>query len=246
VKRGRRFRRIVALVILAAAAAVAGVAFHSYGLRHPEAVPWTPLDLGQPVGAFTGRKLAGLVDDGPHCRALLSRAGVRYAALPPRRESPQCWYDDAVAFRSGGAVTIAYRPDGLGTSCPVAAALAMWEWQVVQPAARRHFGRPVATIDHFGSYSCRRLYGRNTGAWSAHARAGALDIAGFRLSDGTSINVAADWRDRGAKGAFLHDVRDGACRLFTTVLSPDYNIAHRDHFHLDEADRGQWGWQACR
>jgi hypothetical protein len=246
VRRGRRFRRIVALAILAAATAVAGLLYYSYGLRHPENVPWTPLDLGQPVGAFTGRKLAGLVDDGPHCRTLLSHAGVRYAALPPRRESPQCRYDDAVVFRSGGAVTIAYRPDGLGTSCPVAAALAMWEWQVVQPAARRHFGQPVVAIDHLGSYSCRRLYGRESGAWSAHARANALDIAGFRLADGTRINVAADWRDRGARGAFLHDVRDGACRLFTTVLSPDYNLAHRDHLHLDEAERGEWGWQACR
>lgn len=242
----KRLRRTIALALVTAAVAVAGLLLYAHGLRHPEDAPWTPLDLGQPVGSYTGRKLAGLVDDGPHCRALLRRAGVRYAAVPPRRESPQCHYDDAVALRSGGAVTIVYRPDGLGTSCPVAAALAMWEWQVVQPAARRHFGRPVAGIDHLGSYSCRRLYGRGSGAWSEHSRANALDIAGFRLSDGTRINVLRDWRDPGTKGAFLREVRDGACRLFTSVLSPEYNIAHRDHFHLDEAGRGEWGWQACR
>jgi hypothetical protein len=40
-------------------------------------------------------------------------------------------------------------------------------------------------------------------------------------------------------------VRDGACRLFATVLSPDYNAAHRDHLHLDEAKRGAM-WRACR
>ena len=35
-------------------------------------------------------------------------------------------------------------------------------------------------------------------------------------------------------------------RLFATVLSPDYNAAHRDHLHLDQAARGAWGWRACR
>ena len=65
-------------------------------------------------------------------------------------------------------------------------------------------------------------------------------------SDGARISVAADWRDGGAKGRFLREVRDGACRLFATVLSPDYNRAHRDHLHLDQAERGAWGWRACR
>ena len=40
--------------------------------------------------------------------------------------------------------------------------------------------------------------------------------------------------------------RDGACRVFSTVLSPDYNAAHRDHLHLDTANRGPSGWRACR
>jgi hypothetical protein len=90
------------------------------------------------------------------------------------------------------------------------------------------------------------MYGRRNGLWSEHARANAVDIAGFRLEDGTRISVAADWNDKGGKGRFLHQVRDGACRLFATVLSPDYNAAHHDHLHLDEAQRGAWGWRACR
>jgi hypothetical protein len=28
-------------------------------------------------------------------------------------------------------------------------------------------------------------------------------------------------------------VRDGACGTWETVLGPEYNAAHRDHFHLD-------------
>ena len=52
-----------------------------------------------------------------------------------------------------------------------------------------------------------------------------------------------DWGGEGAEGdeaAFLRRVRDGACGIFGTVLSPDYNEAHRDHLHLDQAARG-WG-----
>ena len=55
-----------------------------------------------------------------------------------------------------------------------------------------------------------------------------------------------DWDDEGARGAFLKQVRDGACALFATTLSPDYNPAHADHFHLDQAARGQWGGRLCR
>lgn len=214
----------------------------------PQDLPWTPLDLGAPVGAATGRKLAALSEDAPGCRALLDRAGVRYTALPARRPAgeAQCGYDEATRLTPGGARRIALAPANVGTSCPVAAAMAMWEWNVVTPAARRAFGVPVTAIEHFGSYNCRRMYGRDAGAFSEHATANALDIAAFRLADGSRISVVGDWNDRGAKGRFLREVRDGACDLFATVLSPDYNAAHRDHFHLDQANRGTMGWRACR
>ncbi len=213
--------------------------------RHPEDVPWAELDLTRPIGAFTGRKLAALGGEGETCRALLRRAGIRFVALPPRGGG-QCGYDDAVRFSKGGAVELAWRPAGLGTSCPVAAGLALWEWHVVQPAALRHFGTKVEVVEHFGSYSCRRIYGRSEGAWSEHATANAVDVAGFRLPDGRRIRVVSDWEGGGPKARFLREVRDGACRLFATTLSPDYNAAHRDHFHLDQAERGAMGWRGCR
>ena len=242
----RRVRRTIIWLLVLGLVALLGLLLFGYARRHPEDMPWTELDLGQPVGTFTGRKLADLADEGPRCRALLRRAGVRFAALPARSGGGECGYTDAVRFRPGGSLEIGYRPAELGTNCAVAAALALWEWHVVQRAAQRHFGREVATIEHFGSYSCRRLYGRGEGRWSEHANANAVDIAGFTLSDGTRINVLRDWDSEGPRGAFLKDVRDGACGLFATVLSPDYNPAHRDHFHLDQAERGQFGWRACR
>jgi hypothetical protein len=238
--------RWLKILLALALAAFAGLLLWGYARNHPEDVPWTKLDLARPVGAFTGRKLAALGHDPSFCRALLERAGVEFVALPARTAGPHCGYDEAIRFRPGGSLTIAWRPSDLGTSCPVAAALALWEWHVVQPAALEHFGARVARIDHFGSYSCRRLYGRESGGWSEHAGANAVDVAGFRLEDGRRITVAGDWRGDGAKARFLRDVRDGACRLFATTLSPDYNAAHRDHLHLDQAGRGAMGWRACR
>jgi len=240
-----RWRRFVIAVTAAVILLPLALIAYSRLSRGPQDLPWTPLDLGDPIGLFTGRKLAGLGGDFPRCRALLDRAGVDYAILPKRADR-DCGYDDVVRFTPGGSRRIGFAPAGVGVACPVAAALAKWEWDVVQPAAWRRFGARVVAIEHFGSYSCRRIYGRDTGDWSEHSRANALDVAAFRLSDGTRVAVIKDWDGEGAKAAFLRDVRDGACRLFATVLSPDYNAAHRDHLHLDQAARGEIGWRACR
>lgn len=242
----RAIRRGIAAAFVLVAVAVAALLVLATLRARPQDLPWTPLDLGEPVGLFTGRKLAALSGDFPACRTLLTRAGVRYTALPPRREGARCGYDDAVRFTAGGARRIAFSPAGPGLACPVAAALAVWEWNVIQPAAERHFGRAVVRVEHFGSYACRRMYGRAAGAWSEHSSANALDVAGFVLTGGRRVTVARDWRGTGDDAAFLREVRDGACRLFATVLSPDYNAAHRDHLHLDQAKRGAMGWRVCR
>jgi hypothetical protein len=237
-----------ALAAMTIAAVLMGIAFGFYALikNRPQDVPWAPLDLAQPPGMFTAAKLATLRDEPGRCPALLERAGVRYEPLASVRRGASCGYSDGVRLERGGAWTIGFAPAGVGTSCPVAAALALFEWNVLQPAAERHFGARVVRIEHFGSYNCRRIYGRSQGDWSEHATANALDVAGLVLSDGTRASVIRDWKGEGPKARFLRDVRDGACRMFTTVLSPDYNAAHRDHLHLDLADRGAMGWRACR
>jgi len=242
----RGVRRGVGLAVFGSLGLVLGFLLWAAIRGAPQDLPWTPLDLGAPVGAFTGRKLTGLGTDFPRCEALLKRAGVRWEALPPRRDGPACGYDDAVRLRPEGALRIAFRPANLGIACPVAAALAIWEWNHVQAAAWRHFGAQVTAIEHFGSYNCRRMYGRDGGSWSEHATADAVDIAGFRLSNDERVTVAADWNGTPASRAFLREVRDGACDLFATTLSPDYNAAHHDHLHLDQAARGVAGWRSCR
>lgn len=233
---------LLLLVIVAAAALFA----RDYISRHPEQFPWTKLDLAHPIGAFTGRKLAALADEPAQCLMLLRNADVEDVPAPPRRAGPDCGYEDGVQLAAGGAREMRYRPTPLVTSCPVAAALFLLEERVIQPAALRHFGSRVTAIEHAGSYSCRRLYGRDEGPFSEHATADALDITGFRVADGTHVSVLRHWDGESARAAFLRDVRDGACRLFSTVLSPDYNKAHADHLHLDQAQRGAMGFRMCR
>jgi hypothetical protein len=123
----------------------------------------------------------------------------------------------------------------LPMSCPMAEAVRAWLMESVQPAAEAHFRQPVRALRTLGSYACRPIAGSS--ALSEHSFANALDVAGFVLRDGREITLLRDWDGAPAPRAFLRDVRDGGCRAFRTVLSPDYNDAHRDHFHFDMARR---------
>lgn len=221
------------LCVLAVAAGA-----HGWLLAHPEHDPRAPLDLNDPVGWATQAKLDALQGDPGLCRAVLERSGIEFEVQPPAGEGP-CLRADRTRLGD-----LPLSPDTPSITCPAAVALYLWERDTVQPVAERHFDQPVASIRHLGAYSCRRLYGRDSGPWSEHATANAIDISGFVLSDGTEISVLSDWDEPGSKSSFLRELRDGACDAFATTLSPDYNEAHADHFHLDQADRG-WG-SVCR
>lgn len=186
---------------------------------------WWPLDLAAPPGPLTQWRIRLLAGNPQACAATLERAGVEASPVPARPASNGCGYDDAVAL-TGGALskTPAMR-------CATAVAYATWMRHVVQPAAERRLGARVASVRTFGAYSCRDIAGR-PGRRSQHATANAIDVAGFDLADGRSVTLISHW-GRGEQGRFLREARDGACGLFAGVLSPDWNAAHADHFHLD-------------
>ncbi|MBU1378995.1 MAG: extensin family protein [Alphaproteobacteria bacterium] len=221
------------LVDIVIAALLLGVAVARWAPA--EDLPWTPLRLDQPVGLATGYKFARAVDDPRQCRAVLSAGGVRFVEEPDRAAG-SCATRNTVRLR-GQLLS----PAAPVMTCPEALAYAFWTRHAVQPAARAELGEPIARVEHYGTYACRNLYGRATGARSQHAYANALDVAAFSTASGRRVTVLKDFRDDGAKGRFLRRVRDGACPWFRAVLSPDYNAAHRDHLHLD---RGPFG--ACR
>lgn len=224
-------------------ATVAVVAFLAHASsqwleEHPEHNPWAPLDLRDPVGWATAAKLARLRTEAPACRSTLVRSNVAFEPLPPVG-ADQCRRDDRIRLTD-----VPLSPDTPSTTCSVSVAFEMWMEKTVRPSAETMLGSPLRRIEHLGAFSCRRLYGRDEGAWSQHATANAIDIAAFVLEDGRRISLLDDWGDGTAESAFLAEVRDGACTFFSTVLTPDYNAAHRDHFHLDQQPRGLGG--VCR
>ena len=104
-------------------------------------------------------------------------------------------------------------------------------------AAREILGSDVVQIDHMGAYACRNVNnGVGSNRISAHSQAAALDFAGVRLRDGRRITVTKDWNGDTPEARFLKRIRDDACRIFGTTLSPDYNAVHYDHLHLEATD----------
>ncbi|MBS7455846.1 extensin family protein [Coralloluteibacterium stylophorae] len=200
--------------------------------------PWAPLVLDEPPGPFTRWKLGRLEDDRQACARLLESSGFAAVAVDDRRGDDGCGWRNAVRIGPGSDPAVG---SAFTLQCAAAGALALWEHQVLQPAARRRFGRGVRALEHYGSYACRNVYGRASGRRSQHATANAFDLAGVILDDGRRIRVAGDWDGGDEEAAFLREIHDGACGLFNGVLGPDYNRAHRDHFHLD---RG--GYRICR
>jgi hypothetical protein len=125
--------------------------------------------------------------------------------------------------------------------CPMIPQVDRWVVEVIEPAARHTYGASLAEITVLGSYACRPINHVSGSYLSEHGRANALDISAFTLSDGTRISVKRGWRGDRRQQAFLREVHDGACARFSTVLGPDYNSLHRDHFHVDLAYRGPDG-----
>lgn len=212
---------------------------------HPQHNPWAPLRLADPPGWATARKLAALRGDPPACHAFLDRSGVAFTALEPAGQGACRRADRGIAApdRTSGLVL---RPRGAQASCVVNAGLALWLHHGVQPAARRILGTRVVALEHLGTYNCRRIGGGQEGAWSEHATGNAIDIAAFVLADGRRVSLLRDWQGSDAEARFLRAARASACDSFATVLSPDYNAAHADHFHLDQAGGRRRMWRVCR
>lgn len=192
--------------------------------------PWAPLRLESPPDLFTRLKLRRLSEEPAACLAFLATTPLRYTPLPDRITGEGCAIEDAVRIE---AITPETTAEPFSLSCRAAASLALWWHHSVAPAARAQLGGPVVRLEHFGSYACRNVYNREEGSRSRHATAEALDVAGFVISKTKRVRVVRDWSPETSEGVFLHAVRDGACRWFDGVFSPDYNAAHHDHLHLD-------------
>jgi len=226
------------IAVLLTLAAIRGMAW----LRaHPEHNPAARFELAHRQGWATHGKLTAFVGDDAACFAAFDRAGAGYLRRPPMGEGV-CRASQRMLL-TGNRFVPTMRPANAAPGCAVTAAMILWTRDVVQPLARKYFGQKVVELENLGAYNCRRIAGRQ--AQSEHSTANAIDISAFVLADGTRISLVGDWDDADVRSEFLHAVRDESCGLFSTVLSPDYNEAHANHFHLDMAVRTA-GWTVCR
>jgi len=183
--------------------------------------------------------------DGAQCREELKKTGAVFRALRDREKPDQngCGIPHGVILTKGPTGITYSGP--LMIDCSLALALPSIE-KVIQEEAQRHLGEPITRITTLGSYSCRSVRGWRERI-SQHALGNALDMAAFSTKNGSKASVMRDYEmgveaPATPRGRFLRAIYR---RLWseggvTRVLGPEWDAAHRDHFHLD---RGIRFWQ---
>ena len=126
--------------------------------------------------------------------------------------------------------------------CRTAKALNKWVKNGVKPIIGR-LGGGVSSLQVVAHYSCRTRNSRPGARISEHGKGHAIDISAINLNNGASVTVLRDWNKR-AEGRLLKQLQRAACGPFGTVLGPNADRFHQDHFHLDTA-RGRGG-SYCR
>lgn len=178
----------------------------------------------------------------PEYRQCLSQLGAQHASFTPLADQyfgSGCSNIGTVRLAALQGDVTPFALTNLGpVTCSMATGFSAWARFGVDRAAQAILGSRLSRIETFGSYNCRNVAGTNKR--SGHATANAIDIAAFVLEDGHRISVLDDWSNgTPAERRFLRVVHDSACKRFGTTLGPDYNEAHRNHFHL-EADAGNF------
>ncbi|HKJ60950.1 MAG TPA: extensin family protein [Hyphomicrobiales bacterium] len=170
------------------------------------------------------------------CENLLSDAIFEFKPLEPIREGV-CGTPAPVELNSVSAgQTVTIRP-AAKLNCNMASQFHRWMVEIVQPGAKAYLDTEIAGVINVASYHCRTRYNDPGQRMSQHAFANALDVAGFITAKGVQIDVERFWEGDTPQSHFLREIHDGACKIFGTVLGPEANAAHHNHFHLDMTKR---------
>jgi hypothetical protein len=141
-----------------------------------------------------------------------------------------CNVADAVKVRSVSGIRLS---QSAVMDCRTAAALKTWVDTSAKPALR-DMGGGLKSLRVAAHYACRTRNNQAGARVSEHGKGRAIDISGFRLRDGSKITVLKGWNARSTSQA-LRKMHRGACGPFGTVLGPESDSHHRDHFHFDTA-----------
>ena len=174
------------------------------------------------------------------CQETLLELGAVFTPTSHSPESPDghptliCEIDDPVLLY--GPIGGVGLEDGGGNDGPVLVGCNTAVSIVGSAAVASMLG--AETIIHYGTYNCRTISGTST--LSEHGLARAIDIAGFIMEDGSTFTVFGAWEDGVADpvtegGQMLRSFTDQVwgMGLWNIILTPEFNAAHDDHFHVD-------------
>ena len=150
-----------------------------------------------------------------------------------------CGLEDGVQVTQVAGVTLS---QGASMDCRTARALHDWVTGSAKPTLSGR-GGGLMRLEVAAGYACRTRNNRPGGRVSEHGKGRAIDISGFTLRDGTTLTVLRDWR--GGDSRLLKRMHREACGPFKTVIGPDGDRYHQDHFHFDTARRRN-GSSYCR
>jgi hypothetical protein len=223
----RSFARLLLILLLG----LSLVAAMRLGYLPQRFSPFPPISLAERPGWFVDTRLAALRLDRPLCDAVLKEPHIDAVAVTDQPYKNGCGWVNAVRFSQAGGARIGVEK----LACEMAAALSLWVEHEVQPLAKEILGERVTGIGDMGIYDCRNILGNPMmkNIRSQHATANAIDISGFTLESGRQISILRDWQGEKPEARFLKEVHRRACRYFRVALGPEYNAAHKNHFHLD-------------
>ncbi len=162
--------------------------------------------------------------------AVCGDPGLQGEVMAAFHDGGGCGVDEPVRIRSVGGVTLS-TPSIM--DCNTAEALLSWVERSARPRLR-DMGGGLAGLQIMGSYTCRPRNNQAGARLSEHGKGKAVDIGGFVLASGQTITVLDGWGTR-AYGEQLRGMHSDACGPFGTVLGPNANAQHRNHFHFDTA-----------
>jgi hypothetical protein len=114
----------------------------------------------------------------------------------------------------------------------------------------------IVEVRHYSMYRAAPKRWPDTKIGSRHHGGLALDAARFIKKDGSALSVLDDFKGRrhrkvcgpkapAGKTAEARELREIVCAavdqgLFNVVLTPNFNRAHRNHFHLEVTSGVKW------
>lgn len=153
----------------------------------------------------------------------------------PVRDGGACGIRDAWVVRQVAGVRLSQPATISGETLR---RLERWVIREAIPTVGRQ-GGGLAELRVASSYACRTRNSRPGAKISMHAKGGAIDISGFAFRDGSRAMVLTGW-GMGDDGRLLRRLHRSACGTFGTVLGPESDRFHQDHFHFD-IDRHRGG-----